>query len=117
MTKFMRFLSVAWAIFALAILLLVARNFIVFVSTAYHGGYHGRAPLPVSILVFLLGGIASVMLTGLPAYFLAVARHRKAALILAAINCIGFPVGTVLGVLTLIALTRADGASAFHATI
>ena len=109
----MRLLSVAWAIFALLILVLVARNFIVFVSAAYHGGYHGRAPLSVSILVFLLGGTASVILTGLPAYFLSLARYRKAALIIAAIHCLGFPVGTLLGVLRFIALTRPDAVSAF----
>jgi zinc transporter ZupT len=113
MTKFVRVLSGAYAVYTLVIVLLVGRNFAAFVSTAYADGYHGRAPFAVSVITFVILGSLSVSVTAALSYLLAVARHRKAALILAVISCIGFPVGTILGVVTLFALTRPDVTSEF----
>jgi uncharacterized integral membrane protein len=112
--KFLRILSGAYAVYTLLMLLFVIRNFVTFVSSAYSGGYHGSAPLPVSIITFAVIGMVSVGITAFLSYLLAASRHRKAALIIAGVTCIGIPIGTVLGVLTIYALTRPEVASQFH---
>jgi hypothetical protein len=115
--KFVRILSVAYAIYTLLMLVFVTRNFVAFVTTAYSGDYQGHAPFPVSVITFLIVGALGVSTTAALSYFLAVFRHRKAALIIAGVTCIGFPIGTVLGGLTIFALTRPDVRSHFSPTI
>jgi len=44
------------------------------------------------------------------------AIHRRASLVLAGISCIGIPIGTILGGLTLDALTRPELSSEFTPT-
>jgi hypothetical protein len=113
MIIFARILSGACGIYSLLVFLFVTRNFMAFVSTGYSGGYHGRAPFAVSVITFLILDILSVSLPAALSYLLAVTRHRKAALILAVIICVGFPIGTILGVLALFALTRPEVMSEF----
>jgi hypothetical protein len=48
------------------------------------------------------------------AYFLSTRRRRKAVFIMAAITCLGIPVGTILGGLTIYALTRPEISSEFE---
>ena len=115
--KLVRILSAAYAVYTLLMLIYVSRNFAAFVTAAYSGGYEGRAPLPVSIIMFAVIGTVCVSATAVLSYLLAVSRHRKAALIIAGITCVGFPVGTLLGGLTLFALTRPDVRSQFTPTI
>jgi hypothetical protein len=61
-------------------------------------------PLPLIVLaiavpIFLLSSICL-------SYFLFTRRHRAASLGLAALSCLAIPVGTILGLLTIYALTR-----------
>lgn len=51
------------------------------------------------------------------AWCLSARRWRRAALVLAGISCIGIAIGTILGGLTLYALTRPEVAAAFTPTI
>src|ERR1700686_717661 len=97
MIKFVRILSGAYAVYTLLMLLFVIRNFVVFVSRAYSEGYHGRAPFVVSVITFAIIGILCVTVSASLSYLLAVTRHRKAALIIACVTCVGFPIGTILG--------------------
>ncbi len=117
MKKFVGVLSGAYAFYTLLMLLFVVRNFVVFVCRTHSDGYHGRAPFVVSIITFAIIGILCVSASAALSYLLAVARHRKAALIIAGITCIGFPIGTILGGLTIYALTRPEIRSEFTPTI
>jgi hypothetical protein len=51
------------------------------------------------------------------AFFLSARRSRRAALVLAGISCIAIPIGTILGGLTIYALTRPEVSSEFTQTI
>jgi hypothetical protein len=102
--KFIRILAAAYAAYALLMLEFAARNFVMFLSAA-----QADSSEPITFAVI---AIFTVALTALLSYFLAVRRHQKAALIIAAVTC-GFPIGTILGGLTIYALTRPDVSSEF----
>jgi hypothetical protein len=115
--KFVRILSGAYAVYTLLMLFFVVRNFVAFVSRAYSEGYDGRAPFVVSVITFVVIGLLCVSISAVLSYLLAIKRHRKAALIMAGVTCIGIPIGTVLGGLTIYALTRPEIRSEFMPTI
>jgi hypothetical protein len=112
MVKLIHVLSVACAAYTLFMLVLVVRNFVGFVS----GPYIGRAPFFVATITFVILGTLSVGIPASLSYLLAVRRHRIAALILSIITCIGFPIGTILGVVIIYALTRPNVRLAFTPT-
>ena len=58
----------------------------------------------------------SVILFASLAVLLARRRARRASLVIASISCLGIPVGTILGGLTIYALTRPDVISEFTPT-
>ena len=93
-------------------LVLVVRNFVGFVSSPYIG----RAPFFIAAITFAILGALSVGIPASLSYLLAVRRHRIAALVLSVITCIGFPIGTILGVVTIYALTRPNVRLAFTST-
>jgi hypothetical protein len=73
-----------------------------------------RSWLPLATFVFLaLVLIAVFVYLGI---LLFQRRRRRVALVLAAVSCLGIPVGTLLGGLTIYALTRAEIISEFPPT-
>lgn len=52
--------------------------------------------------------IAGITLNGLSGLFLLKRRHRRFSLITAGFNCVQIPIGTVLGVFTIMVLNRAS---------
>jgi hypothetical protein len=111
--KFIRVLSGAWAVYALFILAVVVRNFVGFVSNPYSG----RAPFFVAVIMFVVVGTLSISIPASLSYLLAVRRHWEVALVIAALSCIGFPIGTTLGVVTIVALMLRGVRLAFTPTI
>jgi hypothetical protein len=59
-------------------------------------------------VAFGLWGIATMVLNVLAGRWLQTRRHRTFCMVVAGINCISIPLGTLLGVFTLAALTKAD---------
>ena len=57
----------------------------------------------VVFFVWFLVAAAGNLLSGL---FLRTRRHRTFSMVIAVINCLHFPIGTMLGVFTLIVLSR-----------
>jgi hypothetical protein len=52
--------------------------------------------------------IAGITLNGLSGMFLLKRRHRGFSLITAGVNCVQIPIGTVLGIITIMVLNRAS---------
>ena len=57
-----------------------------------------------AVLLFIGGGL-SIAYT-LNAIFLLRKTNRKASIVLSLISCLGFPLGTIIGVVSLLVLTR-----------
>jgi len=56
----------------------------------------------------ILAGLTAGILTALSGRFIAKRRHRNFSIVIAAIICLFMPFGTVLGVFTLVALTKSE---------
>jgi hypothetical protein len=56
--------------------------------------------------VMILAGLTYAVLLALAGRFLAQRRHYTFCMVMAAVSCIFFPIGTVLGVFTLLVLLR-----------
>ena len=67
---------------------------------------NSRQVVPLIILLLIALGLGTIYAVN--AVFLLRKVHRKASLILSIISCIGFPLGTIIGVLSLIVLTRKE---------
>lgn len=67
---------------------------------------NSRQVAPLIILLLIALGLGTIYAVN--AVFLLRKVHRKASLILSIISCIGFPLGTIIGVLSLIVLTRKE---------
>jgi hypothetical protein len=75
---------------------------------------HGQSPPPAQFfalfrwlyLVFAIWLVASAILNLVSALFLRARIHRTFSLVVAAIDCLHVPLGTVLGVFTIIVLLR-----------
>ena len=84
-------------------------------------GYRANSPemmqvsavswIPLITLLIVSATLISMFLC--IAYFLSVRRRRRAVLIMAGISCLGVPVGTILGGLTIYALTRPEVSAEF----
>ena len=64
--------------------------------------------------VFIVGGLTFAVCLGLAGRFLAARTHYTFCLVMAGISCVFVPLGTVLGVFTLIVLVRPSVKAAFE---
>jgi hypothetical protein len=114
MKKLLSFLSISYLVYALLVAWFVGRTLLQ-VYRAYSAG-----PMPASnvswvpLALFLFISVAFISMFICLAFFLSTRRRRRAAMILAGISCLGIPVGTILGGLTLYALTRPEIAAEFE---
>jgi hypothetical protein len=100
------------------ILAVAISNFVVLFPATRTAVSEGVAPGGwVPLITYAIIVVVVVSLSGLLAYLLATDRRRKLALGIAMLGCIGFPVGTVLGALTIYALTRHEVKAQFGETI
>lgn len=113
MKKFLPYLSIAYLIYALVVAFFVGRLLLQFYQV-----YSSQA-VPLSstqwlpLATFVVISTAFISMFFALAYFLSTRRRRKAVLIIAGITCLGIPVGTILGGLTIYALTRPEISSEF----
>jgi hypothetical protein len=107
------FLSVGYVIYALLIAWFICR----LLSRVYRAqsagqmqlsGIHWMPLVMTSLFAFALIGICVCL-----ALFLSARRWRRGTLVLACISCISIPIGTILGGLTIYALTRPEVSSEF----
>jgi hypothetical protein len=114
--KFIAFLSIAYAIYALLIGWYITH----FLLRAYEVQSASGEPVAAIQLVPLitLGAPAAIfiVLFALLALLLARRRARRTSLIIAGISCLGIPIGTILGGLTIYALTRPEVMTEFTPT-
>jgi hypothetical protein len=59
----------------------------------------------IPFISFSVVAAAFAIMCCLLAYFLVARRHRRAALVMAGISCVGIPYGTILGIATLITIS------------
>jgi hypothetical protein len=106
------FISAGLALLALGF---IGLHFLIFNAVFSHhhfgGGFSANQDFPVAVLWVLYGGfgfwIASAgVLNLLSGCFLLRRRHRIFSIVVAAFNCLQVPFGTVLGVFTIVVLTR-----------
>ena len=93
----------------LAMLVLVSLVFVLMSMSALFQENVHQKPNPrqlATLIVLLLIAIGLSTVYILNAIFLLKKAKRKASIILAVISCIGFPLGTILGVVSLFVLTR-----------
>ena len=118
MSQFVRILAFGYAVYTLLILDAAVHNFVAFFSAAQSDAtLSGGAINWVPLIALAVIAVLCATLSALLAYFLAVQRRRRAALLIAGLTCVGFPVGTVLGGLTIYALARPEVRSQFVRTI
>ena len=111
--RILTFLSVGYIIYALLIAWLICRLLFRVYRAQSAGqmqlsGIHWMPLAMTSFFAFVLIGICLCL-----ALFLSVRRWRRGALVLACISCISIPIGTILGGLTIYALTRPEVSSEF----
>ena len=117
MRRLLSFLSVCYAIYALLVAWFIGR-LLVRVYTAQSAGemqVSGIQWVPLVMITAIAVSFIAIFLC--LALFLSGRRSRRAALVLAWISCIGIPVGTILGGLTIYALTRPEIRAEFTPTI
>ena len=113
MRRILPFLSVGYVIYALLIAWFICR-LLFRVYRAHSAGQMQlsgiqRMPLAMtSFFAFALIGICLCL-----ALLLSARRWRRGALVLACISCVSIPIGTILGGLTIYALTRPEVSSEF----
>ena len=113
MKKFLPYLSIAYLIYALVVAFFVGRLLLQF-----YQAYSSQA-VPLSsaqwmpLATFVVISVAFISMFFAIAYFLSTRRRRRAILIMAGVTCLGIPVGTILGGLTIYALTRPEISSEF----
>ena len=111
--RILPFLSVGYVIYALLIAWFICR----LLFRVYRAQSAGQLQLSgiqwmplamTSVFAFAFIGICLCL-----ALFLSARRWRRGALVLACISCISVPIGTILGGLTIYALTRPEVKSEF----
>jgi hypothetical protein len=117
MRRILPFLSVGYVIYALLIAWLIGR----LLFRVYRAQAAGQMQLsgiqwmPLAITSFFAFALIGICLC--LALLLSARRWRRGALVLAAISCVSVPIGTILGGLTIYALTRPEVSSEFTQTI
>jgi MFS family permease len=117
MKKLLPFLSIGYVIYALLVAWFVCQTLLQ-VYRAYSTEAMQVSSIqwvPVAVLVIIATAFICMFLC--LAYFLSTRRQRRGAMIIAGISCLGIPVGTILGALTLYALTRPEISSEFTPTV
>ena len=116
MKKLITFLSVGYAVYALLIVVFVATILLRVhdAQVATGEAVTGLQLVPL-ITLSVITGIFIILFLAL-AVLLARRRGRRTSLVIAAISCLGIPIGTILGGLTIYALTRPDVISDFTPT-
>ena len=112
--RILPFLSVGYVIYALLIAWFICRLLFRVYRAQSAGqmqlsGIHWMPLAMTSFFALALIGICLCL-----ALFLSVRRWRRGALVLAGISCISIPIGTILGGLTIYALTRPEVSSEFR---
>jgi hypothetical protein len=85
---------------------------VLFMSAFAQASPANRPPAFVGTLFMILGavvflvGLAYSALLALAGRFLSQRKHRMFSVVVAALNCLSFPYGTLLGVLTIMVLMR-----------
>jgi hypothetical protein len=115
--KVISFLAAGYIVFALLLVWVMVRVVGAMREDLWAGYMHQDPPRPTLVppemlLAFLIAATLLVVSLVL-SYFLLRRRHRKAALVMASGSCLGVPFGTILGVITLFALTRPAVRSTF----
>ena len=116
MKKLITFLSVGYALYALLIGLVVA--FVlrrVYDAQVASGETVTGLQLVPLITLSVITAIFIILFVSL-AVLLARRRARHTSLVIASISCLGIPIGSILGGLTIYALTRPDVISEFTPT-
>jgi hypothetical protein len=111
--RILAFLSVGYVIYALLIAWFICR-LLFRVYRAQSAGemqLSGIQWMPLAITSFFAFALIGICLC--LALFLSARRWRRGALVLAGISCISVPIGTILGGLTIYALTRPEVSSEF----
>jgi len=111
--RILPFLSVGYVIYALLIAWFICRLLFRVYRAQSAGqlqfsGIHWMPLAMTSFFAFAFIGICLCL-----ALFLSTRRWRRGALVLACISCISIPIGTILGGLTIYALTRPEVSSEF----
>jgi hypothetical protein len=111
--RILPFLSVGYVIYALLIAWFICRLLFRVYRAQSAGqmqlsGIHWMPLAMTSVFAFAFIGICLCL-----ALFLSARRWRRGALVLACISCISVPIGTILGGLTIYALTRPEVKSEF----
>ena len=111
--RILPFLSVGYVIYALLIAWFICRLLFRVYRAQSAGqmqlsGIHWMPLAMTSVFAFAFIGICLCL-----ALFLSARRWRRGALVLAGISCISVPIGTILGGLTIYALTRPEVKSEF----
>ena len=111
--RILPFLSVGYVIYALLIAWFIRRLLFRVYRAQSAGqmqlsGIHWMPLAMTSFFAFAFIGICLCL-----ALFLSARRWRRGALVLACISCISIPIGTILGGLTIYALTRPEVSSEF----
>jgi hypothetical protein len=111
--RILPFLSVGYVIYALLIAWFICR----LLFRVYRAQSAGQMQLsgiqwmPLAMTSFFAFAFIGICLC--LALFLSARRWRRGALVLACISCISIPIGTILGGLTIYALTRREISSDF----
>jgi hypothetical protein len=113
MKKLIRFLPVGYAVYALLIGLFVPSVLLRVhdAQVASGEGVNGLQLVPL-ITLAVITAIFIILFASL-AVLLARRCARRTSLVIAGIACLGIPIGTILGGLTIYALTRPDVTSEF----
>jgi hypothetical protein len=112
--RILPFLSVGYVIYALLIAWFICRLLFRVYRAQSAGQMHlagGIRWMPLAMTSFF--AFASIGICLCLALFLSARRWRSGALVLACISCISIPIGTILGGLTIYALTRPEVSSEF----
>ena len=117
MRRTLRFLSVGYVIYALFIAWFITRLLLRVYAAQSAGEMQLSGIYWVPLALTTMIAVSCIVMFLCLAYFLSGRRRRRAALVLAGISCIGIPVGTILGGLTIYALTRPEIRAEFTPTI
>jgi hypothetical protein len=102
--RFLPYLYLVLAMLALVSLVLVIMSIVALFQEHVHHTPNQRELAALVALLFIAIGLSSVYL--LNAIFLLKRVNRKASIVLSLMSCIGFPLGTILGTISLLVLTR-----------
>lgn len=113
MKKFLPYLSIAYLIYALVVMFFVGRLLFQFYQaySVQPASLSSAQWVPMAVFIVIATSFISMFFA--LAYFLSTRRRRRAILIMAGITCVGIPIGTILGGLTIYALTRPEISSEF----